>query len=591
MDVLFINAQDALELRKEVNGQLILGTLLLQADFDVDILRFCQVEGFKDDYEVFIHNMIQKILTYEPKAVSFYSLWPDYHIMLRIAKELKAIRPDIYTVFGGPQPSATAQETMESMPYVDFICSGEGENTVVPFFTALLRNNKAGFDTVPGLYYRENNKVIHHDLEHPLCDINATPQWDTKLYLKHYINIHENYHSNKYCMPIDPGRGCPYSCTFCCTSGYWRRTYRLKDPIRIVNDILYYKDSFGIRSFWFSHDAFTSNKKLVEKVCDYLIDNKIDISWKCTARIDCIDDNLILKMKKAGLFHIEFGIESGSSRIQKIINKNLNLNTIKERVKFIISHDIGVGLFFMYGFPEETEHDLTQTINLGMDLLDMGVKQLSMSYCQFNPTTELTNKYRNKLVFDEKCDMPSRDVYGYSHEIVTIRNNRDIFPYYFTVKTELREKYQYLGALLYIYQIFPNSIKAVREIYTTNILDFYNDFKKQNMQYLNNIYDLAYIVRANPLLLVMNILAERNSDNMQQIKGLLEFDYDLQCIKKSSNDIQLQKVYDFNYIDFLKKTPYNLYSRGISSELVIIKTNNTIQIKIINIKAHDPKLT
>ena len=137
-DVLFINPTQQLLLTKEVNGTMLLATKLLQANIPTKILRFCQIEGYNEDYETFIRNMTEKILQIDPKCVSFYTLWPNYHIMLRIAREIKNVRPDIVTVFGGPQASATADEAMHALEYIDYVCTGEGENTVVPFFRAVL---------------------------------------------------------------------------------------------------------------------------------------------------------------------------------------------------------------------------------------------------------------------------------------------------------------------------------------------------------------------------------------------------------------------------------------------------------------------
>ena len=129
-DVLFINPTQQLLLTKEVNGTMLLATKLLQANIPTKILRFCQIEGYNEDYETLI-------LQIDPKCVSFYTLWPNYHIMLRIAREIKNVRPDIVTVFGGPQASATADEAMHALEYIDYVCTGEGENTVVPFFRAV----------------------------------------------------------------------------------------------------------------------------------------------------------------------------------------------------------------------------------------------------------------------------------------------------------------------------------------------------------------------------------------------------------------------------------------------------------------------
>ena len=87
-DILFINAVTSLSVNMEVNGTLLLATKLLEADFDTDVLRFAEV-GLKKDYHLFIRKFVDKILEFQPKAVSFYTLWPHYHIMLRIARVLK----------------------------------------------------------------------------------------------------------------------------------------------------------------------------------------------------------------------------------------------------------------------------------------------------------------------------------------------------------------------------------------------------------------------------------------------------------------------------------------------------------------------
>ena len=108
LDILFFNSTDKKELRNEANGTMLLATKLLQAGFNTEILRFCQFESYNKNYDFFITDATNKIIELNPKCVSFYTLWPYYHIMLRIAKRVKDIKPDMITVLGGPQSSATA---------------------------------------------------------------------------------------------------------------------------------------------------------------------------------------------------------------------------------------------------------------------------------------------------------------------------------------------------------------------------------------------------------------------------------------------------------------------------------------------------
>ena len=101
MDILFVTPTDKLKLNCVSNGTMLLGTKLLHAGFAVDVVRFGQFSSYKDNYESFISEITSSILKFRPKCVSFYTMWPYYHIILRIAKEIKYQDQDIIVVFGG----------------------------------------------------------------------------------------------------------------------------------------------------------------------------------------------------------------------------------------------------------------------------------------------------------------------------------------------------------------------------------------------------------------------------------------------------------------------------------------------------------
>lgn len=581
MDILFVNAQEKLALNCEVNGQLILGTLLLQAGFDVDILRFCQIDGYKGDYTTFVDNAVQAIVQRGPKAVSFYSLWPEYHVMLRIARELKTVRPEIYIVFGGPQPSATAQATMEAMPFIDAVSTGEGEMTIVPFFTSLLRDGGEGLDKVPGLYYRENGRVVHRELEHPLCDLNTLPNWDDRLYLKHYQDEGRNWTAKAFFMPLDVGRGCPYRCTFCCSSTFWRRTYRMKSAERIVRDIRFFKQKFGIKSFWFTHDAFTTNKELVEVICDRIIEENLDIIWKCTTRIDRIDRDLVLKMKQAGLVRIEMGIETGSQRMQKQINKNLNLDVVRDNIRFLVEQGIEVVPYLMHGFPDETEQDLFETVNLGLDLIDIGSDNANISFCHFNPTTLMTQQFFHELVLDPKVDILAREIYGYREEVAAIAEHKALFPFFYNLQTELREKYQYLRYFTRTYKTFSMSRQYLRQAFCGDTGEFVRTFFDANPQaFTNGIETAVQWARYRPQNLLCNMLDRLEQPWVEPLKALVEFDFDRHSALQSKEDCAQIKEYAFCYTDLKERRPLAEFGSG-KTKILIQKKEGKVSLMLL----------
>ena len=109
---------------------------------------------------------------------------------------------------------------------------------------------------------------------------------------------------------------------------------------------------------------FTFRRKTVYETCKLFREMEFPVRWGCSARLDCIDRELIDEMAASGMEGIYIGIETGSPRMQKLINKNLSLEKAEKTVKFLLDQDIRVALFFMYGFPEETEEDLRKTLDL-----------------------------------------------------------------------------------------------------------------------------------------------------------------------------------------------------------------------------------
>lgn len=556
-EILFVNSTLEHSLVMETNGTLLLGTLLLQEGFDVQILRLGDVEGYQKDYPTFIQRFTDRILELNPKCVSFYTLWTHFHIMLRVAKELKAARPDIIIVMGGPQVSSTAEEVITAMDFVDYVCIGEGENTVIPFFRALLRNNGEGLDQVPQLYYRKDGAVVCTGITAPPCDLEALPQWDDRLYLEECKDeAKSKLTSPTYYMNIDVGRGCPFNCTFCSSSLFWKRRYRLKSPQGIVNDILHWNRKFGIRSFRFSHDAFTVNNKLVYQVCDEIDRAGLDITWTCTSRVDCIDEALIKRMVRTGMDRIELGVETGSPRMQKIINKRLDLNRLSEMVDVLLKYKVEINLFFMCGFPEETVEDLSMTLDLLFAMLDRGVHHVSMAFCHFYPGTAMTTKYYDQLVLDPSIKVLPRSLYGCTEEAEMIEQNKAIFPFFYHLETPLRREFQYLRYLIQTYEYFPNSVAYLRKLYNGDHIAFYRDFIRLNQDYLDGpAPSVPTLISRHAVETFGKMIDQFTPAYGKQLKSLLQYDYDMHRIQTAKSGVAIQNLYHFDYRDLERKLP------------------------------------
>ena len=582
-DILFVTISDKPTLQQEINGSLILATKLLQDGFAVKVLRFGEFKSWGKTYPLFIQQITARILELSPKCVSFYSLCATYHIVLRIAREVRLRNPEIQLILGGPQATLTAFDTLKSMDYIDYVCTGEGENTVVPFFRALLLDNGRGLDSIPGLYYRRGSSIIANPFCIPPTDLETIPYWDDRLLLPEMGIQEPDITSDSYCMPIDTGRGCPYNCTFCSTSLVWNRKYRLKSAERIIRDINYFHEKYGIRSFDVAHDAFTANAELVSELCDRIKANGLDIRWKCSTRIDCISKELILNMKDAGLSWISLGIESGSSRMQERLKKRLDLSTVKPMVQFLQENKIDVTLLFMYGFPEETEEDLNQTLELLFSLMDMGRYHPYMQFCLFDPCTEITVKNYDQLVFDPHIQSITDGVFGFKEEAQLIENNQPIFSFFYHLNTPVRNHYQCLRYLTRMYEAAPDILSHIRKRYQGNNLQFYRDFYEANRDLFVDFSIANKVIAKDPLELIVNLLKYIDFPNFTPVHGLITFKKDILRLLNSKKDMSIQKSYAFCYEDYRKKRPLTDYSDGATSFL-IKKENQKLSIRILPVE-------
>ena len=584
LDVLFLNSTESPDMKMQVNGTMLLATKLLHSGFSVNILRFYEIDCYKQDYHGFIQNAVETILDENPKCLSCYTLWPYFHIMLRITYEVKKQRPEIIIVMGGPQSSFSARETLETMPFVDYVCTGEGEETVIPFFDGLIRKKEFCPGEIPGLYYREKGIPVSSGIEPPLADMETLPYWDNRVCPGAGEAFSTRMTSKSYYMTLDVGRGCPFDCSFCCTSKFLHRYHRLKSPERIVADIRYYNEKFGIRSFQFSHDAFTTNKKLVTAFCDRLLESGMDITWVCCSRIDLLTEELVLKMKQAGMVQIDLGLETGSERMQRLTNKRLNLVKAKKMISFLLQNKIKVSLFFMYGFPEETEEDLAKTLELLFWALDKGVKHTSMAYCRFYPGAKITRDYFEELKWNPEAKKLARGIFGYKEEQQLFLENKEIFPFFYDLETTVRKDYHYMYFLGHMYRHLPLSMRYIRSLFEGDDLRFYREFYESNRQVFDKeIAEIVRITEENPLDMLNRLLDRFQEPYIAQLRGLVEFDCTRRTVVQSKEDMKVDKTYDFSYIDYKLNLPIDRFSNG-RTRIVIEKFSNTAKMKILKIE-------
>lgn len=554
VDVVFITPNLKCSVFNEPTGSVLLTSILKQAGISVQILPMGKFGDVNADFSSFLAEGLRQIVELHPKILSFYTRCDTYHIALSIAQRVKCCAPDIYTVFGGQQSDLCAEDTLNAFPYIDFICRGEGETTVTPFFRSLLMGSPDL--SVPGLaYLAPDGNVICNPRPPLLEDFDSIPMIDYQMLLDMGYTI-----ENK-AVSVDVGRGCPFNCTFCSTKKFWNRYYRVKNPKLIVQEMLHLYNEFGVDSFSFEHDMFTMNKEKVREVCALISELPFSAHWGCSARIDCVDEALIDTMYAAGLDSIYFGIETGSMRMQKIINKNIKIDRVLPLIRYIVNKGIYVTVSFIYGFPEETEEDLSQTMDLWLALSKLDRVSAGGHLLAFFPGTELEERYRHQLTLAEFYSNQTGN-HGVKECYEMIRDNPAVFPQYRELKTELRAQCDF-------FEQFLTEYKSLRVIYDVLRPAFPSTFVcyKHWREYRVALEDEASYSRRQKnhqatAQLISKYAKPADAMRMQEIVRFLS---DKEAIAKAPEDCVKTEIYGFCLQDLNAGKPLHEYSAGFSS--------------------------
>ena len=565
-DVIFVTPTDSINLNDEIFGTLTLASILKYADVSVKIKRFFQF-GDISDFDNFINTAEKKILSHNPKIVSFYTRCDVYHVMLKIAERIKSVSPETYIVFGGPQADACAEETILVFDYVDFICCGEGEKTIVPLFKSLL-NGEPDL-TVDGLVYKKDGNAVINPRPALLTDFDSLPFADFSL----WTDI-EREAKDIYALPIDIGRGCPFNCIFCSTKSFWERKYRLKSAERIIEEIKLVHNVFNITHFKFMHDMFTMNKQAVCELCEKIKELDFKITWSCSARADCLTPELVDTMADAGLDRIFIGVESGSPRMQKVIKKNLKLDKAYEIIKYISEKGIFISASYIYGFPDETPEDLSQTIYSYLTLSTYKGIRTWCHRCTFFPGTEIEKMHGHELTESAIFSDLSGD-YGATACADLINAHPKIFPQYKEYNTPLRNSLKYFDYFLWVLRKVPSVYMHLSKYYTpTTMLDMYYDWEKANFDLLKNL-DSATVNKDSANHLIENdkfIQTFEKDEHYQIIKDVIRFYADYVLYKKRGS----LGVYGFIVDDYFDNKEIADYQKGLSR--VTVSADGTVKI-------------
>ena len=325
-------------------GLFYVGAVLKENGYDVEILDWHHLAKSPD---VIVAALKEK----NPDVIGFSVLQANRWGAIEIAQSAKAINPSVTIVFGGIGATFLWKHFLTHFEAVDFCVLGEGEYPFLNLLQALEKGNQKDFDTINGIAFRSPKGPMKTDDAEPIKNLDHLPIPSTYFNYQHVTST----------------RGCPGNCTFCGSPKFWGRKVRFHSSRYFVEQLtrLYNR---GITFFYFSDDTFMLKKKRVIEICQKIIDRGLNISWFAISRVDLVDEEVLVWMRKAGCTQISYGVESGSEKIRNFLNKNIQTQQIKKAFKTTQRYGILARAYFIYGSPGENRRTIQDSIDLIHDI-------------------------------------------------------------------------------------------------------------------------------------------------------------------------------------------------------------------------------
>ncbi|MCB9476602.1 MAG: radical SAM protein [Deltaproteobacteria bacterium] len=284
------------------------------------------------------------------------------------AAGIKEVNPSAFVIAGGPHATAYAEDILKQDRNIDAVVLNEGEAA----FADLVRTHESGGDlsAVSGLVVRLDDEVIR-TAPRPLIqelDELPFPAWDT-IPLKEYWDLPRIawVYKNREYATITTSRGCPYRCAYCHrTLG---KTWRTRSIDSVIDEMWRLKRDHGVKEIVPVDDMFNLSVKRTNEFARRVIDEKLDMSFHFPVgfRCDILDEESVELLKAAGMYRCMVAIETGSPRVQKVIDRNLNLKKTKEMIGKIADKDVLVHGVFILGLPTETKEDMEETMRFALE--------------------------------------------------------------------------------------------------------------------------------------------------------------------------------------------------------------------------------
>lgn len=300
----------------------------------------------------------RQILQFQPHFIGVtltINYIPQTYDYLKRLRQLK-----IPIIAGGPHANCLPEEVLQHGS--DIVAIGEGEDTILELAEHFL--DKKELKDIDGICFKEKDGTFHYTTNRPLIEnLDKIPFPDFSDFPIVNYTGSDSPDSSPIFWSVFSSRGCPYNCIFCSSHNVFGRTYRMRSPKNVIQEIEHLAETYGSRTFAFQDDEAFINKKRISEFCDLVKKSKFPLKFSARLRIDSLSEEMLEMMKSANFKRLAFGIESFNDETLQKINKMYNVETIIKGFKILKKTGFNIIHFNnIIGFPWETPKHLESSI-------------------------------------------------------------------------------------------------------------------------------------------------------------------------------------------------------------------------------------
>jgi anaerobic magnesium-protoporphyrin IX monomethyl ester cyclase len=293
--------------------------------------------------------------SFRPRVLGISMFTFNRGAAVRLAREARRIDPAMFIVAGGPHATHLAERVLSRNECIDAVAAGEGEETMLELARVLASGKEPA--SVPGLVLRGSGGILRTPSRPPVPDLDALP---------HPADAYESIGVDRYAQLefLITSRGCPARCTFCSTPEFWGTRLRYRSVEHVLDELRTLQRRFGHVTVSFRDDTFTVDKARTLELCRRLIDSGLNLLWDCQSRVNAVDEERLLWMRRAGCQHIQYGVESGSEAVLRKLNKGIQIEQVVKACELTRRVGMELSIYLITGVAGETREDSAATLRL-----------------------------------------------------------------------------------------------------------------------------------------------------------------------------------------------------------------------------------